>query len=415
MHGRERCTYAYHVELREQGPSASSSTAAGSLRGADGLGRLGLGDFPLGVNVRDAHGCPAVRRQISQPCQIIRPLHRPAPGSEIEGKIKLDVVVTDEAGQPVAGLERKDFTLLDNKKARPILSFRAVDGTVGAGRGEPPVQVILLVDVANTSLRVVGNERYQIENFLRRNSGKLTQPTSLMVFDDRGVNGLPQRTKDGNRLADELNKAESTMHSILLTEQTEPDRTTLSLNALQDIIDTENQRAGRTILIWIGDGWPMLENSHYLFTERDHGPWFDRVVTSSGDIREARVTLYSIYPTDPATTDEPHVQHYRSFLKGVSSVNQVRPGDLALPVLAIHSGGRALDIPGDLGDQIASCIAEAKSYYTLTFNPAAAKHVDEYHELAVRVDRPQLKARTNAGYYGEPVFQFQLPALSLQH
>ena len=51
------------------------------------------------------------------------------------------------------------------------------------------------------------------------------------------------------------------MHSILLTEQTEPDRTTLSLNALQDIItDAENQRAGRTILIWIGDGWPMLES-----------------------------------------------------------------------------------------------------------------------------------------------------------
>jgi hypothetical protein len=158
----------------------------------------------------------------------------------------------------------------------------------------------------------------------------------------------------------------------------------------------------------------MLENADYLFTERDHRPWFDRVVTSSADLREARVTLYSIYPTDPATTDEPHVQHYRSFLKGVPSVNQVRPGDLALPVLAIHSGGRALDTPGDLGDQIASCIAEAQSYYVLSFDPATAKHVDEYHELAVRVDQRQLRARTSAGYYVEPAFQFQLPALSVQ-
>lgn len=96
-------------------------------------------------------------------------------------------------------------------------------------------------------------------------------------------------------------------------------------------------------------------------------------------------------------------------------MNQVRPGDLALPVLAIHSGGRALDTPGDLGDQIASCIAEAKSYYTLSFDPAAAKHVDEYHELAVRINRPKLKARTSAGYYGEPTFQFQLPALCAHH
>ncbi|HEX4581456.1 MAG TPA: VWA domain-containing protein [Acidobacteriaceae bacterium] len=336
----------------------------------------------------------------------------PAPGSEAEGKIKLDVVVTDDAGRPVAGLEEKDFTLLDNEKPRPILSFHGVDGTVGAGRREPPVEVVLLVDVANTDLRVVGNERYQIESFLRRDGGRLAQPTSLMVFDDRGVKGLPQPTKDGNRLADELNKAESTTtHSILLTTQTEPIRMTLSLNALQRIIEAENQKAGRKILIWIGDGWPMLENSYYLFTERDHRPWFDGVVTSSGDLREARVTLYSIYPTDPATTDEPHVQHYRSFLKGVPSVHQVRPGNLALPVLAIHSGGRALDAPGNLGDQIASCIAEAKFYYTLTFDPATAKHVDEYHELAVRVDQPRLKARTSAGYYGEPVLQFQPPAL----
>ena len=127
----------------------------------------------------------------------------------------------------------------------------------------------------------------------------------------------------------------------------------------------------------------MLENSRIQFTKHDYEVQFDRVVTTSRGLREARITLYSIYPVDPGTTDEPRVQHYGSFLKGVPSVNQVRPGDLALPVLAIHSGGRALVAPGDLGDQIAGCIAEAKSYYTLTFDPAAAKHVDEYHELAV--------------------------------
>ncbi len=133
----------------------------------------------------------------------------------------------------------------------------------------------------------------------------------------------------------------------------------------------------------------MLENSHYLFTDREHGVQFDRVVTISSLLRDSRVTLYSIYPTDPAVTDEPGIQHYRSFLRGVPSVNQVRPGDLALPVLAIHSGGRALEIPGDLGDEIASCIAEASSYYTLSFDPVNAKHVDEYHEFAVGVDRPR--------------------------
>ena len=114
------------------------------------------------------------------------------PLNPADGQIKLDVLVTDDSGRPVAGLEQKDFALLDNKKPRPLLSFRAVDGVLGAGPGEPPVQVILLVDVANTSLRVVANERYQIESFLRRNGGMLTLPTSLMVFDGRGGKGLPE-------------------------------------------------------------------------------------------------------------------------------------------------------------------------------------------------------------------------------
>ena len=342
--------------------------------------------------------------------------HRtPQPPGAPEGQIKIDVLVTDDSGRPVPGLEQKDFALLDNKKPRPLLSFQAVDGVVGAGPGEPPVEVILLVDVTNTSLRVVGYERSQIENFLRRNGGQLIHPTSVMIFNEQGVKGQLQPTMDGNRLADDLNKAEMNVHTVPFTIEHDPDRLTWSLNALQLIIQVEAKRPGRTILIWIGEGWPMLENSFYQFTKRNFQGQFDQVVTASNGLRESRITLYSIYPVDPGTTDERRIQHYGSFLKGVPSVNQVRPGDLALPVLAIHSGGRALVAPGDLGDQIASCIDEARSYYTLTFDPAAAKHADEYHELAVHVDKPGLKARTSTGYYVQPPFQFQIPALSVQH
>jgi VWFA-related protein len=342
--------------------------------------------------------------------------HRPPPAAgATEGKIKLDVVVTDQDGQPVAGLTERDFTLVDNKKPRPILSFHALDGTLGAGPGEPPVEVILLIDVTNTDLRVVGYERYQVESYLRRNGGKLTHRTSLMIFNEQGVKGQPQPTLDGNLLADDLNRAETTAHSIPLTTEFDTQRLTLSLDALQLISQVTDKRPGRTILIWIGEYWPMLESSRYQFTRREYQGQFDWVVNTTRELREERITLYSIYPIDPGTTNEPQVQHYRSFLRAVPSVNQVQPGDLALPVFAIHSGGRALDAPGNLGDQIASCIADAKSYYTLSFDPVPAKHVDEYHELDVRVNQPKLKARTSAGYYAEPSLQFQLPALSLQH
>jgi VWFA-related protein len=375
-----------------------------------------LGSASVGISQQSSVPAPADSTQSPRSTDQGHPsLSHRSPPNPAEGQIKLDVLVTDNSGRPVAGLEQKDFALLDNKKPLPLLSFRAVDGVVGAGPGEPPVEVILLVDVTNTSLRVVGYERSQIENFLRRNGGQLIHPTSVMIFNEQGVKGQLQPTMDGNRLADDLNKAEMTVHTVPFTIEHDPDRLTWSLNALQLIIQVEAKRPGRTILIWIGAGWPLLENSFYQFTKRNFQGQFDQVVTASNGLRESRITLYSIYPIDPGSTDERPIQHYRSFLKGVPSVNQVRPGDLALPVLAIHSGGRALVAPGDLGDQIASCMAEVKSYYTLTFDPATAKHVDEYHDLVVHVDKPGLNARTSTGYYAEPTFQFQLPALSAQH
>jgi hypothetical protein len=37
------------------------------------------------------------------------------------------VQVTDKSGAPIRGLQKKDFTLLDDKQPQNILSFHAVD------------------------------------------------------------------------------------------------------------------------------------------------------------------------------------------------------------------------------------------------------------------------------------------------
>src|ERR1700744_2439209 len=110
--------------------------------------------------------------------------HRPAPSPGApEGKMRLDVLVTDSAGQPVAGLAQRDSPLFDNKKSQPILSFKAVNGSTGqlAGAGnspaaDPPVEVILLMDATNNAMRNIAYERTQIATFLRQNGGRLTQP-----------------------------------------------------------------------------------------------------------------------------------------------------------------------------------------------------------------------------------------------
>jgi len=83
----------------------------------------------------------------------------------------------------------------------------------------------------------------------------------------------------------------------------------------------------------------------------------------------------------------------------------VDSGALSVPVFAVHSGGRVFQSSGDLITLLNGCVAEAKAYYTLGFDPPAADHVDEYHELAAKVDKAGITAHTNTGYYAQPAFR----------
>jgi hypothetical protein len=94
--------------------------------------------------------------------------------------------------------------------------------------------------------------------------------------------------------------------------------------------------------------------------------------------------------------------YYKSFLKGAKAPNHVDSGSLSVPVFAVHTGGRVFDASGDLPTLLNECVADAKFYYTLGFDPANADRADEYHDLAVKIDKPGMTARTNTSYYAEP-------------
>jgi hypothetical protein len=93
---------------------------------------------------------------------------------------------------------------------------------------------------------------------------------------------------------------------------------------------------------------------------------------------------------------------YQDFLKGVKTPRQADTANLTLKVLATQSGGRILGPDNDLAGQINRCIAEANSFYALSFDPPKADHANEYHDLKVEVGKPGLTARTNTGYYNQP-------------
>lgn len=112
--------------------------------------------------------------------------------------ITLDVVVTNKSGTPQTGLSQQDFVLLDNKTPQKILTFRAIEEPVPA---LPPAEIVLSLDTVNTGTQTVSDMRLQITKYLQRNGGKLTHPTSIVVFSNSGLRNLGEATLDGNALS----------------------------------------------------------------------------------------------------------------------------------------------------------------------------------------------------------------------
>jgi hypothetical protein len=62
-------------------------------------------------------------------------------------RITLDVVVTDKSGNPVTGLTQQDFTLFEDKRPQPIVTFSAV----AEGAPDFPLQAVFVIDEVNSS------------------------------------------------------------------------------------------------------------------------------------------------------------------------------------------------------------------------------------------------------------------------
>ena len=71
----------------------------------------------------------------------------------------------------------------------------------------------------------------------------------------------------------------------------------------------------------------------------------------------------------------------------------------------MQSGGLALTGSKYVDDLMRQAIVDTENYYEISFDPPAARHPDEYHQIQIKVARPGLTARTRQGFYAQPVSQ----------
>jgi len=328
------------------------------------------------------------------------PLSGEAPGAS--RPLTLDIVVTDKSGNPVSGLLQQDFTLLDDKQPKPILSFHATDQSSGATE---PLQIIFIIDEVNSNPRAVSNGRQQLEKFLRQSDSQLPVPMSLVFFADKStqVQGAP--TRNAASLIASLKSVDSNLREFNQSSgfYADAERLQHSLNMLGKLIAYETRQPGRKLMIWLSPGWPLLSlpQDQAQLSRKDQESIFQAVVWLSAHLREARITIYDIDPLGTEDAASLQTFYYENFLKGAVSAGKVENGNRGLQVLAFQTGGRVLNRSNDLVDLIATSIADAKTYYTLTFAPAVADRPNEYHDLQVKISKPGLTARTRTGYYAQ--------------
>lgn len=314
-----------------------------------------------------------------------------------DNKMYLDVVVSPKNGAPVGDLSQQDFTLLDNKSPQAITSFRAVTGR------EAPISVTIVLDAVNDDYRTLTFSRMQIEKFLRAEGGHLAYPVDLVVFNDKGMENLANYSSDGNALSATLDSDQIGIRFITRSAgfYGAAERLGLSTNAMRQLATTLAAHPGRNIVLWASPGWPILSGPGVQLSSKEEDQIFADIVNFSNLFRAARMTLYAV---NPLGSDESVFRgtYYREFLKGVSKPSQVVPGNVALQVLALQSGGLVFDFNNDMSAQLQKCIADSAPYYEISFVPQPSERPNEYHQIEIKLAKSGLTARTREGYYAQP-------------
>ncbi len=334
-----------------------------------------------------------------------KPLTIPAPprehpGNAPSGPINFDVVVTDKAGRPIHGLQQSDFTVLDDKQSTPISSFESHD----IANSPNQEAIFLVMDDVNADFDEISLERTQIETFLRGDGGHLAVPVAVFILGDNGLDQVTSVSSDGNHLADVLHARQGQLRQLRRSAGFwgAAERLDICMRALDQFTNYVGQVPGRKLAIWISPGWPIFDNPNVMVSSHEQTQIFRTVVAFSNELRQADVILYSIDPLGPLDAASGRTFLWQNFTKPVLKASKADPGDLALQVLVQHSGGKVFLGSNDITSEIRKSAEDALGWYTLTFNPQPSTETDTWHNVEVKVDKPDVVVRTRNGYYAQP-------------
>ena len=363
--------------------------------------------------------------------------------------IRVDVIVTDDDGNPVRDLEAADFQVFEDGEPQTIESFQLVEiGAVPAPDAEPAREIINTYDEereaqrTDTRIFVVFFDDYHVrwENgvragralaeFLRTNLNPtdmvgimhpLTPLSEVRVTRNHAAVIEAAENFYGRKFDyDPANMFEQ-RYAHYPTEIVERLRNEVSLSALEGLmIRLGALREGRKNVLLISEGYsnyvppehrsdnaemfgappvqvdPRLE--HYEETAQffsDQGLTFDlRDVYSTAN--RFNTTIYALDPRGLAVSEYDVSQRLVSRRTDDRMLRSTRG---TLYVLASETDGRTILNTNNLQPGLRQMVRDSSAYYLLGYNSSRSPTDGKYHEIEVRVERDDIDVRHRQGYW----------------
>ena len=337
--------------------------------------------------------------------------------------VLLDVVVTDQKGNPVTNLTKDDFVVYEDKVAQRVVSFESPsahtlpleDDNTPLNPDDPktfgqsPV-TILVLDELNTHFTDSSFALRSMRQYLESRPAILAQPTTLMVVSDNKFHLLQTFTRDRAALLKALN--DQPVHYAWKLEGNKSigygtvERLDQSLSALEQIAQATARIPGRKNLVWVGQGFPTLDPTE--LNVKDQELVSDTIQHVTDVLLDTRVTLYAVDPTSSAAgmaeiTDPTQLEFAQLAGDALAGNSDPFSSTMDFDRLGPVTGGRVLRGMNDIDKQIARSVELGTTFYTIGYSPSNTSSAErKYRNIHVVCLRPGLTITTRNGYYTTP-------------
>jgi VWFA-related protein len=364
--------------------------------------------------------------------------------------VRVDVIVTDKQGNPVADLTQADFEVLEDGKPQVVESFKLVkvdtvvpeyttrsirtreDEEIAASDESARIFVFFLDDY-NVRLGNSMAARKPVSEFIRNSLAPndlvavmypLTPLDAVVLTrNHEGVIRAVERF-EGRKFRYEPRNDIEQRYAEQPTEVVERIRRQVSLSALKGLsVKLGALREGRKAIVLLSEGYtamlpPQMRDAIAGFTGLGN-PAAGNPLAGENNLVEQRArnmaeldlqselqsvfdaanrSNTAIYAVDPRglSTGEFDIQDN---IGQRQSQDALRSTMATLQTLAENTDGRAIVNRNDLAKGMEQIVRDSSAYYLVGYNSTQAPQDGKFHAIRVRVKRPGVQVRARKGYW----------------